>query len=67
MAGWSKLLDEVPRGNSKAVVAVATLSAGVMFYINRRATDARLVLYLSVLLFLYPLAFLSVQENKRDC
>ena len=43
MAVWSKLLEDLPKGNLKAVIAAATLGAGVMFYINRRAVDARQV------------------------
>lgn len=41
MAGLSKLLSAVPKPTTKSVVAVATLTAGVLFYVNRRVVDAR--------------------------
>lgn len=41
MAVFSKLLKGLPGVNPKAVVAVVSLSAGVMFYVNRRIHDAR--------------------------
>lgn len=41
MAGLSKFLGAVPQLNAKAVVAMASLSAGVWFYVNRRIHDAR--------------------------
>ena len=41
MAGLSKLYGAATRVNPKAVVAVVSLSAGVMFYINRRMHDSR--------------------------
>lgn len=43
MAVWSKLLEVVPRSNPRAIIAAATLGAGVMFYVNRRVVDARQV------------------------
>ena len=46
MAGLSKLLGVLPipfKGNTKAVVAFASLGAGVLFYLNRRVYHARYV------------------------
>ena len=41
MAGLSKLLGSVPSVSPRAVVAAASLGAGILFYVNRRMHDAR--------------------------
>ena len=43
MAGLSKFLGAIPPMNLKAVVATASLGAGIAFYVNRRIHDARYV------------------------